>query len=298
MAQTKDELRAADLDKREAFLKNLQAQLQRDGQHLYEDAKAKVAKDRAALDQREAALAPQLTAVKEREAKVSILEADLRQREEAVKKQGAAHALDAKLYAQRNDALTGHETAMKEKIAQHQRLREAELALLSEKRALLDRDFSVREQHLVATQESLAERETALQKQSVAIQEQQEKANHLLKTADQRDRETVTRETQQRETSQERERVLNTTQSQLTKREADVKALVKTLRVQEEELAAKSAAFDARLLGQQKAKADIEIKAAQVEKLARIVKTLIKQKSLQSELEGMVSPADLENFLS
>ena len=298
MPQTADQLKTAELDKREGFLNALQEQLKKDGAHLHEQAKSSVAADRAKLDQREAAFAPTEIKLKEREGIVSARESSVKYREDTVTSTEAQQRTTGK---QQSDALVEIAKrlhAVKEREEQHVRLRVADLAVLDQKRQVLNQDLEVRERHLAESKSAQETRQTALAHEEAALAGKRKQADELLRTAEARAKASKDGEQELKATWIGREAQLTEREAQVSKREADTKAQRKAASAQAEANEIESARLLQLQKGLEKAKADIEIKAARTDRLSRIVKTVIEQKKVKEALSAMVSDDEVNAFLN
>jgi hypothetical protein len=284
MPQTEEQVRTAQLDRREQQLKALEAQLQRDGEHLYQEAAAKCAKQLAEIDQREAALAPKEAALTEREADVSAREGAVRVQAEQCAATDAVQRRTATQQAALEQELNRRLAEVKAREDQHRRLQAADLAVLDQKRQVLREEFESRELRLQASKEALDAQRAEQAKRESTIARDRERADQLLQQAQTTEAASVKEAKERAATQEARERAMEARADALAKREA---ALSEAIRVTTQKLAdveAESARLAQFAKGLSKAKLDIETKEAQVERRERLVNAIVKRKEVAEEL--------------
>ena len=284
MPQTKDDLRSAQLDKREAALAALQEQVRRDGDHLHAEAKAKCAGQLAQIDQREAALAPKETALQTREDAVSQREKAVNAREQAATEVELTQREAKTKLSDQSASLAMRGQSVTAREEQHQRLHQADLDVIEQRRKVLQEELSIREARINDSLQALMLRDGLLEKREASVGKLEEKSDALLKTAQQRD-ETSRDESKKAQAAQDvREYSLTEMSDRLAKREAALEERSASVATREQAVAQQEHDLNRMAKGLNKAKLDIETKEAQVEKRERLVNAIAKRKEVADEL--------------
>ena len=260
----------------------LAAQIKKDGENLYADAKKKCAKELEEIKRREDAIAPQEAQLREREGKIGGREASVGAKEMLVKQREETLKERSDQVNARDLRLRDGEIALAESVTKNNIKNQQETSNLKGERLIFEQQqANAQEAHRVES-ENLREREA---KVSVSEAEGKAKKDEIAASAAEIEqiKKRITGELGEKSLALEtREAAVSTRSDSVSAREQAVEARAIGLTSLETSLNKQKADQDQLQRGLEKSKLDIEVKDGKVSKRENLVNALIEAAELKS----------------
>lgn len=272
-------------------LLDLEAQIKRDGENLYAQAKERCKEELAEIARREVAIAPREEKLKIREGEVSSREMNVGARETVVSQREAVVRERSAQVDARDRAVSAEKVALAEDMARHRAKVIADEARLKGERMIFEQRQATADATRRAETESALNREAKIQKDEAEVAEKKAKAGAIVAELESI-KEKLATELGRRELDLEaRERAVqeDSAKANAAKKAAEEK-LEEARRIQGG-FDRQRAEQDQTARGLEKAKIDVEIAQAKVAKREVLVNSLIEKHNLAEEMEKLEEPA-------
>lgn len=272
-------------------LLDLEAQIKRDGENLYAQAKERCKEELAEIARREVAIAPREEKLKIREGEVSSREMNVGARETVVSQREAVVRERSAQVDARDRAVSAEKVALAEDMARHRAKVIADEARLKGERMIFEQRQATADATRRAETESALNREAKIQKDEAEVAEKKAKAGAIVAELESIKEKLATELGRRALDLEARERAVqeDSAKANAAKKAAEEK-LEEARRIQGG-FDRQRAEQDQTARGLEKAKIDVEIAQAKVAKREVLVNSLIEKHNLAEEMEKLEEPA-------